>query len=236
MLKERLLIVEDDPAFLTSVRDYLSKHEYRILEAKTGNSGFEKCLKEDPDLVLLDWVLPDQSGPHLCERLRKCGYIKPIIIFTSRDDQESQVYGLDCGADSYWIKPVPNRVIKARVDAICRRLRANAIDGDRFERNNWVVDLKNHTISFKSKNLELSFKEFGVLKLLILADGKPVSRKDLLTSVWGFNSIPTTRTVDNYIVSLRKKLDTLFGSDLEIRSVHRVGYTLHQSNLDPASK
>lgn len=226
MLKERLLIIEDDPMFLASVRDYLSKNGYRILEAKTGNTGLEKCLKEDPDLVLLDWMLPDQSGPHVCERLRKCGYIKPIIMFTAREDSDSQVYGLNCGADSYWVKPSSNRVIKARIDAICRRLRVNALDGEFFEMNGWTVDIKKRIICFKSKQLDLSFKEFGILKLLILADVNPVSRNDLLTSVWGFNSIPSTRTVDNYIVSLRKKLDSEFQNKFKIKSVHKVGYTL----------
>ncbi len=229
MLKERILIVEDDPVCLTSLRDYLTRHNYRILEAKTGTSGFEKCLAEEPDLVLLDWALPDQSGPHVCERLRKCGYIKPIIIFTAREDMDSQVYGLNCGADSYWVKSSPNRVIKARIEAICRRLRVKSIDGEFFEMNGWTVDIKNRIISFNSKHLDLSFKEFGMLKLLVLANGNPVSRKDLLTSVWGFNSIPTTRTVDNYVVKLRKKLEHEFQNQFKIKSIHRVGYSLVQN-------
>lgn len=231
MLKERILIIEDDPVFLRSLSSYLDHSGFRILEATLGAIGIHKTITEDPDIILLDWMLPDCGGPEICENLRNCGFIKPIVMFTAREDQDSQVHGLNCGADAYWVKPVTNRIVLARIEALARRLRAQSLHGDAFHIGNWIVNDNTRMIYHNEQGLELSFKEFGILRLLILADEKPISRKNLLTSVWGFTNIPSTRTVDNYIVMLRKKLQDYFGDMYEIRSVHRVGYRM--AHKDP---
>jgi DNA-binding response OmpR family regulator len=231
MQKERILIIEDDSVFLKSLSDYLKHSGFRVLEATLGAVGLQKSITEEPDIILLDWMLPDCGGPELCEDLRNCGFIKPIVLFTAREDQDSQVHGLNCGADAYWVKPVTNRIVLARIEALARRLRAQSLDGDTFHRGNWRVDDKTKTIYHKEQCLEFSFKEFGILRLLIIADEKPISRKNLLTTVWGFSSIPSTRTVDNYVVALRKKLQDYFGDMYEIKSVHRIGYRMACKDL-----
>jgi DNA-binding response OmpR family regulator len=235
MQKERILIIEDDPVYLKSLSDYLQNSGFRILEAKLGAVGLQKTITEDPDIVLMDWMLPDCGGPELCDKLRKCGFIKPIILLTAREDQDSQVHGLNCGADAYWVKPVTNRIVVARIDALARRLRAQSLDGATFHRGHWKVDDKTKIIYHNEQCLELSYKEFGILRLLILADEKPISRKNLLTSVWGFSSIPSTRTVDNYIVALRKKIQDHFGEKYEIKSVHRIGYRMVHNDPNHSS-
>ncbi|MBM3246634.1 MAG: response regulator transcription factor [Candidatus Omnitrophica bacterium] len=212
----KILIIEDEPAILLGLKDEL-RQEYEVLEAENGARGSELALKEKPDLILLDLVLPDLNGFALCQRFKEEGLDSSIIILTARDQVIDKVKGLDLGADDYITKPFSLEELKARIKAVLRRKELAPVE--EYRDGQLDIDFKKYRAAKKQKPLKLSYLEFKLLRFLISQKGRAISRSELLEQVWGYHSAPSTRTVDAHVLSLRKKIGKNY-----IATIHRGGY------------
>jgi DNA-binding response OmpR family regulator len=224
-MNARVLIVEDEPPMRAALEDCLRAEGYRVFTAADGETGLRRALDEQPDLVLLDVMLPRLDGFAVCEALRRQARAVPILMLTAKGRMEDRVHGLDAGADDYLVKPFGLEELLARVRALLRRA---ARPGGRALRTLTLGDARIDFIRQqawrKRKELHLTAKEFAALRLLAEADGEPVTRERFLDVVWGCGAFPTTRTVDNHIASLRAKLGP--GAAARIETLHGVGYRL----------
>ena len=220
----KVLIVEDDPAILRGLADNLRFEKYDVLIATDGETGYTLQRKENPDLIVLDLMLPRMSGLELCRKLRAEGAQLPILMLTARSEESDRVLGLDLGADDYVAKPFSVRELMARVRALLRRkggvkeLPTNLSFGD------VEIDFPRYIARRGGKPVEMTRKEFAILRLLVSRTGEVVTRDELLNEVWGIECYPVTRTVDNHIAGLRAKLEADPARPVYIRTVHGVGY------------
>lgn len=227
----RILVVEDEPALRSVLHDHLVASGFRVLLAANADEGFRRATTERPDLVLLDWMLPGETGDLLCRRLRARGVTCPIVMLTSRSDADFQVEVLESGADDYWVKPVPFKVMVARIHALLRRQGREKRGAARLTFGDLCIDLPRRTVTRAGERLELGPKEFGILEALMLAAGAPVSREQLLTSVWHYDYAPESRTVDNYVMMLRRKLESDPLHPRLVLTVRGEGYRLNVEAL-----
>jgi len=212
----KILIIEDEPAILLVLKDELSQ-EYKILEAGDGLLGLKLAFEEKPDLVLLDLILPDMDGFTLCQRIKEGGVDSSIIMLTARDEIVDKVKGLELGADDYITKPFSLDELKARIKAVLRRKECAPIE--EYKDAILEIDFKRYKAKKRQKPLKISYLEFKLLRFLISQKGRVVSRGELLEQVWGYHILPSTRTVDAHILSLRKKIGRGY-----IATIHRIGY------------
>jgi DNA-binding response OmpR family regulator len=221
-----VLIVEDDPAILYGLTDNLESESYGVLSATDGETGCRLALEKKPDLVILDLMLPKMSGLEVCRKLRAAGFSNPIMMLTARGEESDRVLGLDLGADDYVTKPFSIRELLARVRAHLRRGQTpGSLPGElRFD--DVIVDFLRYEASKSGTPLEMSRKEFGVLRMLAARAGQVVTREDLLNEVWGYENYPTTRTVDNHIAVLRSKIEKNPAEPRRLITVFGVGYKL----------
>lgn len=226
-MHERLLIVEDELAMRTGLEDILDTEGYRVLSAKDGASGLERALKERPDLVLLDIMMPKLDGFALCAELRRLGHSMPVLMLTAKGMVEDRVAGLDCGADDYLVKPFSTDELLARVRALLRRAQRDETPIRELVLGNARIDFVQLRAWKDKSELHLTAKEFAVMRLLAEANGEPVTRERFLDIVWGYAAFPTTRTVDNHIASLRAKIEPYPDCPRWIQTVHGVGYRLN---------
>jgi DNA-binding response OmpR family regulator len=226
--KKRILVVEDDLAILRGIKDSLEFESYETLIAEDGEEGFALAGSGKPDLVILDVMLPQMDGFTLCRRLRKDGFTAPILFLTARNEEADRIRGLDLGADDYLTKPFSLPELLARVRAILRRSSGPSGNKmtERLEIGDLVVDFMKYTARKGGRTIDLSRKEFGVLRMLASRLGEVVGRDELLDEVWGHERFPTTRTVDNHIAFLRAKIEDLPSEPRLILTVHGVGYKL----------
>jgi DNA-binding response OmpR family regulator len=224
IVEPRILVVEDDAAILRGLTDNLRFEGYKVLPARTGDEGLRLILEEDPDLVILDIMLPALSGFDVCRRARKHGRRMPILMLTARGQEVDRVMGLDLGADDYITKPFSIPELLARVRAHLRRTNAGTALPERVSFGDVTVEFERYEARKGQQAVRLSPKEFGVLRLLVAREGEVVSRTDLLHEVWGYDRFPTTRTVDNHMASLRSKLEEDPGEPRHLLTVHGVGY------------
>ena len=223
----RILVVEDDPAILRGLADNLKFESYEVLTAGDGEAGYRLLRETKPDLLILDLMLPRMSGYELCRKARSEGITTPILMLTARGEEADRVLGLDLGADDYVAKPFSVRELLARVRAILRRGAGPPKpmpDDLRF--SDVVVDFRRYEARKGETALEMTRKEFGVLRLLAARAGEVVSREELLNEVWGYENYPSTRTVDNHIASLRSKIEEDPAQPRRLLTVHGVGYKL----------
>jgi DNA-binding response OmpR family regulator len=224
----KILIVEDEPAMQLGLKDNLELESYQVDIASDGEEGLNKIKTGSYDLILMDVMLPRLSGFDLCKRVRAAGIEVPIILLTARGEEMDKVLGLELGADDYITKPFSLRELLARVRAILRR---NAIkpssSGSGYVR---IGKLELDFDAFHAKEgelpVKLSHKEFEILLYLLKNKQKVVSRYDLLENVWGYDEQITTRTVDNFIVRLRQKIETNPNQPAIILTVHGSGYKM----------
>ncbi len=224
----RLLIIEDDQAILRGLKDNLEFESYDVLTAADGETGYRLAREEDPDLIILDLMLPKIDGYEICRQLRAEGRTTPILMLTARSEEIERVCGLDLGADDYVTKPFSIPELLARVRAILRR---SGTTGSRrkdglLEFDEVIVDFNRFEARHGDRELKLSRKEFGVLRFLADRAGEVVTRDELLDQVWGCDQYPTTRTVDNHVASLRSKLEQNPAEPKRLLTVHGVGYKL----------
>lgn len=222
----RILVVEDDAAILRGLADNLRCEGYEILTANDGETGLRLAREKRPDLIVLDLMLPRMSGYEVCRKLRGEGTATPIVMVTARGDETDRVLGLDLGADDYISKPFSVPELLARVRAVLRRARSGGAvtlpHELRFD--DVAVDFRRYEATKAGRPLELTRKEFGLLRLLAARAGEVVTRDELLNEVWGYEATPTTRTVDNHVASLRAKLERDAAEPRHILTVHGVGY------------
>ena len=223
---ERILIIEDELPMRTALQDVLAGEGYRVLTAADGASGLSRALEEKPDLLLLDIMMPRLDGYAVCSELRRLAQPMPILMLTAKGQVEDRVQGLDVGADDYLVKPFSTEELLARVRALLRRARRHGEARSRLRLGEVEIDLVRQTASRGRKLLNLTAREFAMLRLLAETPGEPVSRERFLDAVWGYTAFPTTRTVDNHIASLRAKLEPQPADPRFIQTVHGVGYKI----------
>ena len=225
---KRILIIEDDLAILRGLKDNLEYESYEVLTAEDGEQGYCLIREKKPDLIILDLMLPKMSGYELCRKVREEGVTTPILMLTARGEEVDRVLGLDLGADDYVTKPFSVPELLARVRAILRRVQRSKkgdLPGElRFGKVS--IDFKRFEARRAGKILNMSRKEFGVIRLLAARAGEVVTRDELLDEVWGYDQYPTTRTVDNHIALLRTKLEEDPSKPRHLLTVHGVGYKL----------
>jgi len=220
----KILIVEDEPAMVAGLRDNFEFEGYQVLSAPDGVAGLERALKDTPDLVILDVMMPRMSGLDVCKQLKLKRPSIPIIMLTARGQEVDKVVGLELGADDYVTKPFSIRELLARVKAVLRRAQALPSDKDRYAFGDVEVDVRKCQVSRRGKALDFSSKEFDLLKYFLCHSGEAISRDKLLEEVWGYDKFPTTRTVDAHIVRLRQKLEPKPDDPHFFLTVHGVGY------------
>jgi DNA-binding response OmpR family regulator len=220
-----ILIIEDDPAILRGLQEGLAGETMKILTASDGEKGFRSAVRDHADLIILDVMLPSKNGIEICRDLRAQGIQTPILMLTSKRHEADKVIGLETGADDYMTKPFGIRELIARIHALLRRKqRAAARELQRTEFGDISVDFTKQELFKKKKPVKLSAKEFHLLRYFVQHSGDVVSRDQLLDEIWGYDVTPTTRTVDNYILSLRKKIEKDPSSPEHLITIHTAGY------------
>jgi len=220
----KILIVEDEPNMVAGLRDNFEFEGYKVITAGDGVEGLQKALDESPDLVVLDVMMPRMSGLEVCKQLRAKRATLPIIMLTARGQEVDKVVGLELGADDYVTKPFSIRELLARVKAILRRASSGPKNQEHHSFADIEVDLRRCRVVKSGKLLDVSSKEFELLKYFISHSGETLSRDRLLEDVWGYDNFPTTRTVDTHLVRLRQKLEPDPEQPQYFLTVHGTGY------------
>lgn len=224
----RILVVEDEPSMRMGLGDNLEFEGYEVDTAGDGAEGLEKVRSNSYNLIILDVMMPRMSGFDVCKTARKEGITTPIILLTAKGEEIDKVLGLELGADDYITKPFSLRELLARIKAILRRNPSNV-----EPKEDKLISIGRLNVNFESykafnddEPVQLSHKEFEILKFLYENKNGTVSRDSLLIQVWGYDASPTTRTVDNFILKLRQKIETDPNHPEIILTVHGVGYKL----------
>jgi DNA-binding response OmpR family regulator len=225
-----ILIIEDDLSILRGLKDNLEYEGYKVLAETNGKKGLDLASRERIDLVLLDIMLPGMNGYEICRNLKKSKPDLPILMLTARGSEMDKVSGLDIGADDYITKPFSLPELMARIRAALRRTRTDPIEYETYSFGHIKLDFKKLKAFRGGKEIPLSSREFDIMKYLIRHDGEAVHRHDLLNEVWGYEAMPTTRTVDNFILDLRKKLEEDPSNPKYFLSVRGVGYRFESGN------
>jgi len=225
-----VLLIEDDVRMRRSYADYFRHHGHRVLEAGSAEEAAEITESNHFDLAIVDWSLPGVDGVTFCTKLRSLRPDLPIVLLTGRADLDSQLEGYTYGVDDYWPKPFPLSLALVKIQALLRRHLQRAEPNDRIVLGDVVVDLHTRTVQRGDHIVELSEKEFGILRALLAEKGAPVRRQALLARVWGYESLPVTRTVDNYIVALRRKIEDDPTHPKYVLTVNGIGYRLHRES------
>ena len=224
---KRVLVVEDDPAVRTIVTEVCRREGYDVVEAATGRAGVEAAQSQNPDLVLLDWVLPDISGLDVCREMRRQGVAAPVIMVTARSSKVDVVVGLEVGADDYLTKPFDSRELAARLGAHLRRSQMLPAAGRRQGVNligAVEIDTEGRRVKVADREVKMTMTEFNLLSLLASNPGRVLTRAQLLEKVWGYLADVDYHSVDPHIQRLRKKLGPDSGVSLE--AVPGLGYRL----------
>jgi DNA-binding response OmpR family regulator len=220
----KILIVEDEPAMVQGLRDNFEYEGYEVISAGDGVAGLELALTDDPDLVVLDVMMPRMSGLDVCKQLKSKRPGLPIIMLTARGQEIDKVVGLEIGADDYVTKPFSIRELMARVKAVLRRVSPQAPAADVYRFSDVEVNIRSNEVLRGGQPVDLSAKEFALLAYFVAHPAETLSRDRLLDAVWGYENYPNTRTVDTHIVHLRQKLEPNPEEPRFILTVHGSGY------------
>jgi DNA-binding response OmpR family regulator len=226
-MRRKILIVEDEPNMSRGLKDNLEFEGYDVDIADNGSSGL-KLIRANPyALIVMDVMMPEMSGLEVCKKVREAGIAVPIILLTAKSEEIDKVLGLELGADDYITKPFSLRELLARIKAVLRRNSdVNGKEGDRCRIGRLTLHFNAYTAEDSTGLVKMSHKEYAILKYLFQRKNEIISRTDLLENVWGYDESPTTRTVDNFIVKLRHKIEDDPNSPKIILTVHGTGYTL----------
>jgi DNA-binding response OmpR family regulator len=234
----KILIVEDEEAIRLGLVDLLEIEGYEIDVAVDGEQAMEQVRQKQPELVILDLMLPKVSGYDVCRYIRKTFPHIFILMLTAKNEEINKIQGLEMGADDYVTKPFSVFELMARIKSLLRRVSLEKSPGspaasDVLEFDDVRIDFKKYEAHKAGKSMDLSAKEFQILKYLATRRGEVVTREDLLQAIWGYSAdnMPTTRTVDNQIVKLRQKVENDIGNPTVIKSVRGVGYKFDPSEL-----
>jgi len=222
-----ILVVEDELAMLTGLKDNLEIEGYTVDTAADGNIALKKILENQYNLILLDVMLPGISGFDICRKARKEGVKTPIILLTAKGEEIDKVLGLELGADDYITKPFSLRELFARIKAVLRRYESTAESAiDQVNIGKLKIDFPNYEAWAENEPIKLTHKEFEFLHYMWNNRNKVVTRDDLLDNVWGTDYVPSSRTVDNFILKLRHHIEKEPNNPKIILTVHGVGYKL----------
>lgn len=221
---KKILIIEDDPATLTGLEASLEEEHFEVSSCTDGLEGYEKARIEFFDLIILDLKLPGKNGEDICKDLRREGISTPILMLTSKIEEMDKVLGLELGADDYVTKPFSVRELLARIKALLRRNSVVKSEIEESSFGNIYINFKNQEATMNKEPLEISTMEFKVLKYFLQREGEVIERSNLLDDVWGYDNFPSTRIVDNFILSLRKKIEADPSKPIHLKTVHGAGY------------
>ena len=219
-----ILAIEDDPAILRGLSDNLRFEGYEVITASDGETGYQLQRERKPDLIVLDLMLPRMSGFEFCRKLRGEGVQTPVLMLTARSEEPDRVLGLDLGADDYVTKPFSVRELMARIRALLRRGQPRTGLPDELRFGGVEIDFRRYEARRDGTALDMTRKEFAILRFLASRTGEVVTRDELLNEVWGYDSYPSSRTVDNHVAGLRAKIERDASQPEHIRTVHGVGY------------
>ncbi len=219
---ETVLIIEDDPAMLRGLKDNFEFEGYRVATAADGDAGLKTALKIQPDLIILDLMLPKVNGYEICRFLREEKLEMPVIMLTAKGQDSDIVLGLKLGADDYVTKPFSIKELLARADAVLRRRRLPA--SHVFEFGKCQLDTAAHTLTRAGNDVPLSPKEFDLLAYLVTNAGRALSRDTIMSSVWGYDCSVTLRSIDRFINALRAKIEPDPVTPQHIKTVREFGY------------
>ena len=231
---EKVLVVDDEPSIVTLLRFNLEKAGYMVITAEDGKAGLKMAMEENPDLIVLDLMLPGMDGMDVCKTLRQEKIKTPILMLTALDDEFDKVLGLELGADDYLTKPFSPREVIARVKAILRRTNMNdapADDKDQgavIEIGQLMIYPDRYEAKLSGAKLELTPKEFELLLYLAINHGKVLSRSQLLDAVWNYDFAGDSRIVDVHISHLREKIEEDKKQPLYIKTIRGFGYKLEK--------
>ena len=222
--KTRILIVEDEPAMVAGLRDNFEYEGYEVISANDGIEGLEKAINDQPDLVVLDVMMPRMSGLDVCKQLKSRRPAIPIIMLTARGQEIDKVVGLELGADDYVTKPFSIRELMARAKAVLRRATPHTPVSEVYRFSDVEVNVRSNQVLRAGRQVELSAKEFALLAYFVAHPAETLTRDKLLDAVWGYENYPNTRTVDTHIVHLRQKLEPNPEEPRFILTIHGSGY------------
>jgi two-component system alkaline phosphatase synthesis response regulator PhoP len=223
-MEPRILLVEDDPGLRLTLTHRLDSEGYKVETAADGEAGLAQALDGGFDLVILDVMLPRKSGFDVCRDLRQRGVATPVLMLTARHQVVDRVVGLKLGADDYLAKPFEMAELLARVEARLRRRNSGRLPAAVHQFGPVSVDFRKAEVTRDGQPLDLSAKEFQLLKYFIAHRGATLSRNELLDEVWGYDAMPTTRTVDVHVAWLRRKLEAQPKHPRLILTIHGLGY------------
>jgi DNA-binding response OmpR family regulator len=226
--RKRILVVEDEPDIARGLRDALEFEGFDVSAVGTGREGVEIVRENAPDLIILDLMLPDVNGFVVCEQVRASHPTLPIIMLTARSQEADKIRGLEVGADDYVTKPFSVGELVARIGAIFRRLSRTAAAGqdEAIQIGDATVFLRRHELLRNKRTFALSFYEVEIVRLLHERSGQPVPREELLEKIWGVSGASQTRSVDNFVVKLRKKIEENASQPRHIVTIYGMGYKL----------
>lgn len=228
MSNEAILIIEDDPAMLRGLKDNFLFAGYRVRTASDGESGLNAALDTNPDLIVLDLMLPGINGFEICRLVRAEGRNMPIIMLTAKGQGSDVILGLNLGADDYVTKPFNIHELLARVNAFLRRKRKE--ETRQFKFGDFVLNLDSRQLLRRGKQIELTPKEFGMLVLFLKRSGCALTREEILKHVWGYDILVTTRSVDRCVTTLRNKIERNSQEPMFIKTIRDVGYRFETSD------
>jgi DNA-binding response OmpR family regulator len=225
--KKTILVVEDEPQLALGLKDALEFEGFRVVTCGTGREGVTLARNERPHAVLLDLMLPDINGYQVCEEIRRSDPLVPILMLTAKSQEADKIRGLDAGADDYVTKPFSVGELVARIRAIFRRTQPRPEGQPSFSIGDVTVNVAAHTLQRGNHVESISFYEVELLRLLHERVGQPVSRDEILNKIWGLDATPTNRTIDNFIVKLRRKIERSPDKPEHILTVYGFGYKLN---------
>ncbi len=225
----KILIVDDNKQITSILQEYVTKEGYTPVIAFDGEEAVEKFRNEEPDILLLDVMMPKKDGFEVCREIRKYSNV-PIIMITARSEDFEKIMGLSIGADDYIVKPFSPGEVMARISAIMRRINYKENNKIVVRYCNLEVNSADYKVAIDNQEVLLTKKEFEILWLLITNSGKVFSRDNLLNSVWGYDYFGDNRTVDSHIKRLRAKLDEHEHTHWDIKTVWGVGYKFEETN------
>lgn len=233
---KKVLIVDDEPSIVTLLEYNLKQAGFEVIAANDGEEGLQKAIVEQPDLIILDLMLPKMDGIEVCKQLRQQKIMVPILMLTAKDDEFDKVLGLELGADDYMTKPFSPREVVARMKAIFRRVQP-VIAPTEEENNKMVIGEltifpDRYEAYFRGSLLELTPKEFELLLYLAKNKGRVLTRDQLMSAVWNYDFAGDTRIVDVHISHLREKIEQNTKKPLYIKTIRGLGYKLEEPKSD----
>ncbi|MGM7720879.1 response regulator transcription factor [uncultured Metabacillus sp.] len=239
-MSKKILVVDDEQSISTLLKYNLEQAGYSVTTAMDGEEGLYSCINEEPDLLVLDLMLPKMDGIEVCKQLRQRKIMVPILMLTAKDDEFDKVLGLELGADDYMTKPFSPREVVARIKAILRRTQSHQIETDYKETVDseqvMIGDLKvlpeHYEAYYGKERLDLTPKEFELLVYLAKHKGRVLTRDQLLSAVWNYDFAGDTRIVDVHISHLREKIERNTKKPLYIKTIRGLGYKLEEPKMN----